>query len=220
MADPGVASLTKPPVYSIHTSRLKLRTLQLEDTNSLLPMLRQHAVMRWTKAGLVISDYEQAERWISARALGDQVRNFVIQLRDHPGESIGVMGSFHPPAIGYLIRADHAGKGYATEALTAIVPFLFDQWQQASEGKPRADRTNFNHIEAMTDAENYGSMRVLEKCEFTRCATLRGDFESAGLPGLRDTVVYRIARPGNTLAELGLLPGEEDGDEKFVPPME
>nr|POE48030.1 putative n-acetyltransferase ynad [Quercus suber] len=220
MTDPANPSLSQPPVRTINTPRLMLRTLQVQDTPSLLPMLRQHAVMRWTKAGVIISDHEQAERWVSARALGPHVVNFVIKLRDQPEESIGVMGSFHPPAIGYLINADHAGKGYATEALTAIVAFLFDQWPRASEGRALANGTGFDHVEAMTDTENHGSMRVLEKCGFTRCATLPKDFENAALPGLRDTAVFRIARPGHTLADLGLLPENEDEDEKFVPPVE
>lgn len=49
----------------------------------------------------------QAERWLSARALGLDVFNFA--LREKSGDTIGtdivgILGSFHVPKCGYLIR--------------------------------------------------------------------------------------------------------------------
>lgn len=66
----------------------------------------------------------------------------------------------------------------------------------------------FDYIEAVTDAENKGSQRVLEKCGLVRCETHLQDFQSPML-GLRDTVVYRVPRPGQTLTQLGLLPSTD-----------
>lgn len=100
------------------------------------------------------------------------------------------------------------GKGYATEACRALIPFLFQT--QGSD-----------YIEAMTGFDNVGSLRVLEKSGFTRVATLpRGSDRAGGLPGEQD-VLFRIARPGMTLAELGLLSLEDSKDEdRPVPPVE
>lgn len=59
-------------------------------------------------------------------------------------------------------------------------------------------------MQAETDAENIGSQKVLAKCGFQLVETLQNAFDSPAL-GLRDTLVYRVARPGMTLEELGLV---------------
>jgi len=81
--------------------------------------------------------------------------------------------------------------------------------------------TGLDHLEALTDSENWASRRVLEKAGFTYCETRFRDFDSPALGGVRDTVVYRIARPGKTLDELGLLPGQRGSSESPpIPPMQ
>lgn len=59
-------------------------------------------------------------------------------------------------------------------------------------------------MQAETDAENIGSQKVLTKCGFQLVETLENAFDSPAL-GLRDTVVYRVARPGMTLEGLRLV---------------
>ena len=83
----------------------------------------------------------------------------------------------------------------------------------------------YDYIEALTDSDNIASQKVLEKCGFTFCETCSQNFEHPVL-GLRDTAVYRIARPSKTLEDLGLLmqreAGVDDPDEArdFVPPIQ
>lgn len=53
------------------------------------------------------ANLEQATRWLSARALGPDVFNFALRERngDIVGtEIVGILGSFHVPKCGYLIR--------------------------------------------------------------------------------------------------------------------
>lgn len=64
---------------------------------------------------------------------------------------------------------------------------------------------SFDFLQAETDGENTASHRVLEKSGFARVEALPAAFESP-LLGLRDTVVWRLARPGMTLEGLGLVP--------------
>jgi RimJ/RimL family protein N-acetyltransferase len=71
-----------------------------------------------------------------------------------------------------------------------------------------------NYIQAETDQDNLASQNVLRKCGFEFVGRLAGAFDSPVL-GVRDTVVYRIARPGTKLAGVG---GEED--DEFVPPIQ
>lgn len=75
-------------------------------------MLKQSNVMQWTSTGFPVRNLSQAQRWVKDRALGQSVFNFLIQLRESgKGErspqmdiAVGVMGSFNPPSVGYLIN--------------------------------------------------------------------------------------------------------------------
>ncbi|KAI6855687.1 hypothetical protein D0864_13388 [Hortaea werneckii] len=219
----GSDTLCVPPYHEILTPRLRLRTVYVSDAEALLPMLQQTEVMRWMRNGQALLSLATAERWVKDRALGADVFNFAIELRHDQGEGsrekptiIGIMGSFHWPRIGYMINADYGGKGYATEALGALVPELFSRMPAVS---PFTQSLGYDYIEALTDSENIASQKVLQKCGFTFCETCSQNFEHPVL-GLRDTAVYRIARPSKTLQDLGLIPQGEPGGDDFVPPIQ
>lgn len=55
--------------------------------------------------------------------------------------------------VGYHIAKDHTGKGYATEALRAFLPFI-------------VDKLNIPSIDGIVLEENVASQKVLEKCRF------------------------------------------------------
>lgn len=79
-------------------------------------------------------------------------------------------------------------------------------------------------LDGYVDTENIASQQILKKCGFTKCETLLGDFESPSM-GLRDSIVFRLARPGKTLKELGLGAVGEDArstvvDEPPEPPVQ
>jgi len=219
----GSDTLCVPPYHEILTPRLRLRTVYVSDAEALLPMLQQTEVMRWMRNGQALLSLATAERWVKDRALGADVFNFAIELRHDQGEGsrekptiIGIMGSFHWPRIGYMINADYGGKGYATEALGALVPELFSRMPAVS---PFTQSLGYDYIEALTDSENIASQKVLQKCGFTFCETCSQNFEHPVL-GLRDTAVYRIARPPKTLEDLGLVLPKEAGVNDPVEPQE
>ena len=56
----------------------------------------------------------------------------------------------HRAAVGYRLGKQYWGKGYATEALRAVIAYLFEQ-------------TTVNRIDAVTWRENSASARVMEK---------------------------------------------------------
>ena len=78
--------------------------------------------------------------------------------------------------------------------------------------------TSINYICAETDQDNIGSQKVLLKCGFEFVERLVGGFDSPVL-GLRDSVVYRVARPGTEL-EIGNGEEEEEEEGGFVPPVQ
>ena len=114
---------------------------------------------------------------------------------------IGAVGSFHLPDIGYMIHPDYAGKGYATEAVMAVIPGLFERIPPLCEGG-----MGFDHLEGWTDVNNWPSRRILQKCGFTCCETIP-DPENT-VRGPSEIAVFRKARPGRTLDALGLVPSK------------
>lgn len=113
MTDPDF--LAVPPMRTIDTPRLRLRTVRVSDTAAIMPMITDKTTMKYT-SGVVSSDLEKAEKWVGARALGDGVFNFVLTLRESDVEKsesgdgeeeevvVGIMGSYHWPEIGYLMN--------------------------------------------------------------------------------------------------------------------
>lgn len=119
MTDPDFLAI--PPMLILTTPRLRLRTVRVSDAAAIMPMITDAETMKFT-SGVVANDLEAAERWLKARALGKDVLNFVITLKEggckygEGGEEVvggqdevivGIMGSYHWPEIGYLM---HPGK--------------------------------------------------------------------------------------------------------------
>jgi len=65
--------------------------------------------------------------------------------------------------LGYAIGSDHWNKGYVTEALNAVIPFLFD-------------KIGFHKIIAGYITENTASKRVLQKCHMKFEGIRKDDF--------------------------------------------
>ena len=81
--------------------------------------------------------------------------------------------------IGYMITPDHRGKGFASEAVTMMVDFLFldKEWQR---------------IQAIIAEENVASKRVLEKNGFQKEGVIRKAI--FGLGRYWDVSLYSILR--------------------------
>jgi RimJ/RimL family protein N-acetyltransferase len=96
---------------------------------------------------------------------------------------VGSIGLFHADwevrsaEIGYGVRRDERGKGYASEALGAVA-----RWALTEGGIQRAWLT--------ANTDNVASVRVAEKAGFRREGTLR----RAGLEedGLHDLAVFSL----------------------------
>ena len=80
---------------------------------------------------------------------------FLITLRDKTViGACGIVFQYEAtPELGYWLGVDHWGKGYATEALHAVIDYAF---------------TDMNHesLQAGARVTNPASRRVLEKCGF------------------------------------------------------
>lgn len=106
----------------------------------------------------------------TADASGAVGRNFsfaVIGKEDPSGKVIGAVGvnSLAPsPAVGYGIHPDFWGKGYVTEALSAVI----DAWWKLDRKElgPADLELPPEHLFAACNKANVGSVKVLLKTGF------------------------------------------------------
>ena len=149
----------------LETERLVLRAPRLGDVKSVAALANDRRIAENTARIPHPYRIADAEDFISTANLGSEIV-FVITLRN--GAVIGGCGytqvDRHPPEIGYWLGVKHWGKGYATEAVRAMIDHIF------------AD-TDAEAIQSAARVTNPASRRVLEKCGF--------QWSSAGLLRIR-----------------------------------
>lgn len=136
----------------IRTEQLLLRRARPEDLPGMHAVLSDPVAMRYW-ATPPHTDIEQTREWVQAMVDADPAvcDDFIVEL---DGEVIGKAGCWRLPEIGFILRSDHWRRGFAFEALSAVIAHVFA-----------------NHaIEAITadvDPRNDGSLGVLRKLGFT-----------------------------------------------------
>jgi RimJ/RimL family protein N-acetyltransferase len=138
----------------LETKRLSLRAPRLKDTKALAALANDRRIAE--NVARIPHPYKgsDAESFIAGanKEVGEPV--FLITLRD-----AGVIGACSltmqddMPELGYWLGVPYWGKGYATEALHAVIDYAF---------------TDLAHeaLQAGSRVTNPGSRRVLEKCGF------------------------------------------------------
>jgi [ribosomal protein S5]-alanine N-acetyltransferase len=108
---------------AIRTPRLLLRRAEPDDLPAFHDILSDPRAMRyWTRP-----EHETLEE---TRAFLDSLTGCPANGGDDwaivlDGRAIGKAGSWAPPEIGFILHPDHWGKGYASEAMAALIPVLF-----------------------------------------------------------------------------------------------
>ena len=181
------------PSPVIRSARLDLREYGPDDAELVLELLAAEPEALPPGAP---SDPGEVAGWLAdgahrARREGTGVH---LMMLDHAaGRIVGSIGLFYADwevrsaEIGYGVRGDERGKGYASEALGAVA-----RWVLTEGGIQRAWLT--------ANTDNVASVRVAEKAGFRREGTLR----RAGLEdgGLHDLAVFSL--PDD---QLGSWPG-------------
>jgi RimJ/RimL family protein N-acetyltransferase len=162
----------------IVTARLALRPISAEEVSAVMSGQRRSG---W--AADFPADGDQAIAALLARTglpADDHARRFGHRLVVERGTStvIGGVGLFGPPQdgeveIGYGIVPSRQRRGYATEAVQAMVADILQQ-------------DGVQTVTANVDLDNPASIRVLEKSGLTLCAQNR------------DHATYHIRRPPGT----------------------
>ena len=138
----------------LETKRLSLRAPRLKDTKTVAALANDCRIAE--NVARIPHPYKvsDAESFIAGANKGVGEPVFLITLRD-----AGVIGAcsltmqVDMPELGYWLGVPYWGKGYATEALHAVIDYAF---------------TDLAHeaLQAGSRVTNPGSRRVLEKCGF------------------------------------------------------
>jgi RimJ/RimL family protein N-acetyltransferase len=138
----------------LETKRLALRAARLEDAKAVAALANDRRIAENTARIPYPYKLADAEQFIAgANKKGEAA--YLITLRD--GTIVGACGlMFHyddTPEIGYWLGVPYWNKGYATEALHALIDYAF---------------TDLTHdaVQAGARVTNPASRRVLEKCGF------------------------------------------------------
>ena len=151
------------------TPRLTLSRLQPEDWQIFKAVHEDSDTMTWVGE---IPDENDIRQRFTERLAPWQPASFhmlclVARLQKNQ-EPIGLFGcsaEWHPyrqAEIGYMLRHSHTGQGYGSEALAALVRFLFS--------------AEFHKLKALVIEGNWPSRRILEKNNFMLEGTLRDNY--------------------------------------------
>ena len=174
---------------AIETPRLLLRNWTEADIEPFDRHTNTPAVMRWLGG---VQSREQLENAIRNRIMRWQERGFTFWAveRKADAELLGFCGlkladSEGSPIeglheIGWRLREDAWGQGYAKEAAIASLDFAFDRL-----GVPR--------VVAITGIQNEASWGLMERLGMTRRPAL--DHDDPRFPDLNPVIVYDI-HPG------------------------
>jgi RimJ/RimL family protein N-acetyltransferase len=175
----------------LSTQRLLLRVPRAGDGQRVNDAIVDSAaeLTRWMPWANPLPTVEQSEIWCRQAAvkfLARQQIHFSLYAKDEPDVCSGCIGLHHidwhvPTAeTGYWIRTSRAGRGFGTEALTAVTAFALDI-------------IKVKRLQLRCDVKNPRSAALAERCGFALEGTMRCDCRD-NQGELRDTRLYaRIA---------------------------
>jgi RimJ/RimL family protein N-acetyltransferase len=163
---PGVSE-TFP---ELETPRLRLRGLRPGDEEFLAALDSDPAVMEHIHEGVI--PFEKALRWARLQVETAGFRRnwgkWLVELREGEVRLGWVeLGKLSGPdrddlAVGYEFAPAHWGKGYASEAVSRLLRYAFEE-------------LDLDRVAAMARPANTASQRVLDKLGFRRVGRRRDD---------------------------------------------
>ena len=133
----------------IETERLAIRTMSEDEMHSLIEKQTDKELIKAYSEMLQESlEHLDAWEWYAAWAIEKKDGTHIGDLCFKGFNDDGSV------EIGYGITEENQGKGYATEAVEAVIVWALDQ-------------PGVRQVEAETERDNKKSQRVLEKCGFS-----------------------------------------------------
>jgi [ribosomal protein S5]-alanine N-acetyltransferase len=141
--------------YSIETKRLGLRLLQQEDVDHLAGLNSDSDVRQFFPDGTQNREQTETRMKDFISFYEEKGLPCFVMFELESGEFVGRCGfglvETGEIEVGYLLHKKFWGKGYASEALTALL-----EWAK--------ENINTSYIIAFTPVEHIASQRVMQKC--------------------------------------------------------
>lgn len=164
---------------------LRLEPMTLRHAGALFEAVEvsRETLVRWLTSMMAPGTAEETAAFVSERMERWRAGlEFYFVLMDG-ADCVGIafLNTFHPrhqfANLGYWVRTDRAGRGYATRAVRLLARFGFEQF-------------GLCRIEIVTDVENVASQRVAEKAGALREGVLRNRL--VGEQGPCDGVMFSL----------------------------
>ena len=157
---------------------LQLRPVTIQDIDNIHKLHSLPQTDKYNTLGIP-NDIHQTEdivqEWLQQM---DKQTKHVFCIENKSGDFVGIIGmnmgkpNYRNAEVWYKIDLYHWGKGFATEAVKALLSFGFHE-------------LNLHRIEAGCATENIASAKVLEKCGFIKegmsrkILPIRGEWKDA-----------------------------------------
>ena len=164
--------------HLLETDRLLLRRFTLDDAEAMYQNWASDSevtkYLMWTAHKNVSTSLDVLNGWVSSY---EQLNTYqwAIIIKDESPEPIGCIGVVHQDEaiemvhIGYCIGRKWWHQGFTSEALKAVMDFLFDT-------------VGINRIESRHDPRNPNSGQVMKKCGMRYEGTMReADWNNQGI---------------------------------------
>jgi RimJ/RimL family protein N-acetyltransferase len=140
----------------IRTERLLLRAARPEDLEDMHAVLSNREAMRfWSTEPH--TDVEQTREWLESM-ICDSPALRVDFIVEYGGRAIGKAGCWRLPQIGFILHPEYWGRGFAREAMEAVIARVF-------EG------LFVPEITADVDPRNAASLALLQRLGFEKTGT-------------------------------------------------
>ncbi|MCU0448087.1 MAG: GNAT family N-acetyltransferase [Microscillaceae bacterium] len=138
------------------TARLSLRPIQIADSAFMYQLLNSPDWLRFI-GDRNIRSLADAQAYIQA-IIDESLKNYWLVSLNPSQTAIGVISLIKRDYLeyvdlGFAFLSDYYGQGYAREATQVVVDFAWEEAQLA-------------HIQAITNQDNYASIRLLQKLGF------------------------------------------------------
>lgn len=163
------------------TERLLLRPAQAEDLHALHRIMSNPEAMQYWSTD-PHSDLSQTEAFLAEMmAKGPDTDDFIVALRDAPDHALGKIGFWTANEAGLLLHPSVWRKGFAFEALTALLPRQF------------ARHPDLPAILADIDPRNAPSIALFNKLGFVETGRAEKTYFLGGT--WADSVYLTLPRP-------------------------
>ena len=165
-------------VTELRTERLVLRRARPDDLEAIHDVFSDERAMHFWSNG-PHQTLAETQRWLDSMidASPEESDDFVVTVAGH---CIGKLGCWSLPEIGFILRSDQWGRGFASEAMAAFLTHVF------------ATR-EIDRVTADVDPRNEGSLRLLQKHGFVETGRAEGTWNTH--IGRCDSVYLALSRP-------------------------